>query len=82
MTDPPPLPDWVGQPPPRLPSWVWIVYLFFLALLVPWYIPSDSLQARVWAFPVWGLIILAGAMAMAAFTAFVFLRLWKDEGES
>ena len=67
---------------PRLPRWIWPVYVFFLVLLVPWYIPSDSLQGRVWAFPVWAFIILAGAIGMAAFTAYVFLRLWKDEGQS
>ena len=68
-----------SAPQRGLPGWIWIGFGILLALCVPWYVSSgESSTSSFWAFPVWGAVVVGFAFLLAVFTAFVYLRVWRD----
>lgn len=60
----------------HIPRAAWAVFAIIYLVTVPWYAPSDWIDPTVWAFPAWSLWMILGGVVLAAFNAFVFLRLW------
>lgn len=71
------------DPSPKIPAWVWIGFAVLMALCVPWYVPAGGMiEPRIWAFPLWGWVVVGGCVLLAAYTAFVYLKVWKStDGE-
>lgn len=61
----------------RLPYWVWNVYAAILAGCVPWYL--KALDPAFGGFPFWGAVVMGFAVLLAAFTAYVYLKVWPNE---
>ena len=54
-----------------------LIYL----VTVPWYLPRDWIDPTFWAFPAWSVVMIAGAISLAVFNAYVFLRLWPQDDD-
>lgn len=64
---------------PHLGRGTWVAFGLIYLATVPWYLPRDWIDPTLWAFPAWSLVMVAGATVLAAFNAYVFLRLWPGE---
>ncbi len=63
---------------PDLPWWSWAGFAIILVFCMPWYFSFTGVDGiRVWAFPLWGAIIVGFSFLLAVYTAFVYLRVWK-----
>ena len=62
-----------------IPPRVWVLLALIYLITVPWYLPRDWIDPTIWAFPAWSMVMIAGAVCLAAFNAYVFLRLWPEE---
>lgn len=67
--------------PAHLPRMVWVAFGLIYLITIPWYLPRDWIDPTLWAFPAWSLVMVGGAIGLAAFTAYVFLRLWPETDE-
>ena len=63
---------------PRQVGWLWWVYLALYAIAVPWYWPAGYRGSLILGFPLWVLVSLGAAVALAVFTAWVIYRYWED----
>ncbi len=60
--------DPVNQP------WVWVVFALLLVALIPiWPITGSW-----WGIPSWAVFAVAVSAVTSVFTAFVILRVWRD----
>ena len=69
----------------ELPWWVWVGFAVLFVFCVPWYLSCASIKGPgIWAFPLWGAIIVGFSFLLAGYTAFVYLRVWRtpDEGRN
>jgi hypothetical protein len=74
----PQLPDDRPASGARIPPAVWVVFTLIYLIIVPWYMPRDWIDPTLWAFPRWSLVTIGACAALAAFNAYVFLRLWPS----
>lgn len=66
----------------KIPRRAWAVFALIYLVTIPWYLPRDWIDPTVWAFPAWATVMVSGAIALAAFNAYAFLRLWpKNESD-
>ena len=50
-----------------------------LILCVPWYFPAHGAATpHLWAFPLWGAVIVGFAFLLAVFTALVYVYVWPS----
>lgn len=55
--------------------WVWVGFgLLFAALIPVWPIAGSW-----WGIPAWAVFAVAASVVTSAFTAFVILRVWRDD---
>jgi len=55
--------------------WVWVGFgLLFAALIPVWPIAGNW-----WGIPAWAVFAVATSAVTSAFTAFVILRVWRDD---
>lgn len=61
---------------------VWLAYLVFFAIGVPWYWPGDD-ERLVLGFPLWAFVSFLSCVAIASLTAWLFLFRWPeaDDGD-
>lgn len=59
-----------------LPRWIWAAFLAVYAVAVPWYAADDFTEPRLWAFPAWAALSVAGGIALAILNAYVYLKVW------
>ena len=59
-------------------AWIIAVYLFLLALLIPWYWPEDDMR-QLYGFPLWAIVSLGVLFIIAALTSWLCLH--GDEPE-
>lgn len=57
---------------------VWLIYLAFFAIGVPWYWPKDDVRLFL-GFPLWAFVTFLSSVAIASLTAWLFLFRWPDE---
>lgn len=69
------------ETPDRFPRWVWPAMAAILAFCTPWWVPQSWVEPVVWGLPFWGLLMVGGFTGLAAFTAWVFSVLWRDDDE-
>lgn len=61
--------------------WIWIVYLIFIVVGVPWYWPADN-NAIIFGMPGWVFIAIITSAAVSCFTSWLWFVGWQDEYES
>ena len=66
------------QQEPRKKGWVWLVYLLLFAVAIPWYWPPSYRGPLVAGLPMWVAVTVVSVALLAAWTAFVITRYWKD----
>ena len=59
-------------------AWIIAVYLFLLALLIPWYWPEDDMRL-LYGFHLWAIVSLGVLFIIAALTSWLCLN--DDEPE-
>lgn len=65
----------LGFTDPVNKPWVWVGFgLLFAALIPIWPITGSW-----WGIPAWAVFAVATSAATSAFTAFVILRVWRDD---
>lgn len=60
--------------------WIIIVYLVFLALVIPWYWPAGDTRSA-YGLPLWVIATLAALLLTSAFTSWVFLSSPEDSAD-
>ena len=60
---------------------VWLAYLAFFAIGVPWYWPKDDVRL-VLGFPLWAFVSFLSCVAIASLTAWLFLFRWPENEDA
>ena len=63
-----------------LPWPVWLAYLVFFAIGIPWYWPEADVRL-VLGFPLWAFVSFLSCVAIASLTAWMFLFRWPEEDD-
>ena len=64
---------------PRMPRWVWLVYIVLFAASVPWYLTTDDVVPIWIGLPYWVVLSLSAILCVALFTVWVVRRYWRED---
>lgn len=60
------------------PNWVWLFYLVFFALSIPWYLPNALSMQLILGLPLWLITSITAIFIMAVFTLWIINKYWKE----
>ena len=71
-----------SRPPRRhLHPAFWVLLGLLLAIGIPWYRTPGTLDPLFWGLPLWALVALGSALAIALVAQWGIARLWHDDPE-
>lgn len=71
-----------NDPADNFPRGVWPALAVILALCTPWWVPQSWVEPVVWGLPFWGLLMVGAFTGLAAFIAWAYVGLWRDDEDA